>query len=208
MTRFFAQKALTGFATFAIATASTALPGTDAKAAPLLFDCYSRSTSDLLMKSALDLSNEHLACLANGSAQVSYQPAPPQTVYVQEAPAPSAGGSFFGSLLGGALGSALGNALSGGQRTERHDNHRDRDRDRENNNTAEAKPSRKVTLPGGVTPNVINPVLRKPITIVQNPSNPAPNPGGRLGGSGIPGSPNLGGIKIPGPGKLSGRLPF
>ena len=122
MTRFFAQKALTGFATFAIATASTALPGTDAKAAPLLFDCYSRSTSDLLMKSALDLSNEHLACLANGSAQVSYQPAPPQTVYVQEAPAPSAGGSFFGSLLGGALGSALGNALSGGQRTEQHDN--------------------------------------------------------------------------------------
>ena len=194
MTRFFAQKALTGFATFAIAAASTALPGTDAKAAPLLFDCYSRSTSDLLMKSALDLSNEHLACLANGSAQVSYQPAP------------SAGGSFFGSLLGGALGSALGNALSGGQRTEQHDNHRDRDR--ENNNTAEAKPSRKVTLPGGVTPNVINPVLRKPITIVQNPSNPAPNPGGRLGGSGIPGSPNLGGIKIPGPGKLSGRLPF
>ena len=202
MTRFFAQKALTGFAAFAVAAAGTALPGTDAKAAPLLFDCYSRSTSDLLMKSALDLSNEHLACLANGSAQVSYQPAPPQTVYVQEAPAPSAGGSFFGSLLGGALGSALGNALSGGQRTERHDNHRDRDR--ENNNTAEAKPSRKVTLPGGVTPNVINPVLRKPITIVQNPSNP----GCRLGGSGIPGSPNLGGIKIPGPGKLSGRLPF
>jgi hypothetical protein len=75
MSALFAQKAITGFAALALAAAGTALPGSDAKAAPLIFDCYSRSTSDLLMKSALDLSNENLACVQNGvGAQVSYVP--------------------------------------------------------------------------------------------------------------------------------------
>ncbi|MEY3544656.1 MAG: hypothetical protein RLZZ247_813 [Cyanobacteriota bacterium] len=127
MPALFAQKAITGFAALALAAAGTALPGSDAKAAPLIFDCYSRSTSDLLMKSALDLSNENLACVQNGAgAQVSYVPAAPQQVYVAPAPAPapSAGGSFFGSMLGGAIGGVIGNAINGGNRTtEVHHHH-------------------------------------------------------------------------------------
>ena len=83
MSALFTQKTITGFAALALAAAGTALPGSDAKAAPLIFDCYSRSTSDLLMKSALDLSNENLACVQNGvGGQVSYVPAAPQQVYV------------------------------------------------------------------------------------------------------------------------------
>ena len=118
MTSFVTQKALTGFAALAVATTGSALSGFDAKAAPLIFDCYSRSTSDLLMKSALDLSNDNLACLQNGvGAQVSYTPAAPQQVYVTPAPASSAGETFFGSVLGGAIGGVIGNAINGGNRT-------------------------------------------------------------------------------------------
>jgi hypothetical protein len=40
MSALFAQKAITGFAALAVAAAGTALPGSDAKAAPLIFDCY------------------------------------------------------------------------------------------------------------------------------------------------------------------------
>ena len=129
MTSFVTQKALTGFAALAVATTGTALSGFDAEAAPLIFDCYSRSTSDLLMKSALDLSNENLACVQNGvGAQVSYVPAIPEQVYVAPAPAPatapSVGESFFGSMLGGAIGGVLGNAINGGNRTtEVHHHH-------------------------------------------------------------------------------------
>jgi hypothetical protein len=127
MTSFVTQKALTGFAALAVATTGSALSGFDAKAAPLIFDCYSRSTSDLLMKSALDLSNENLACVQNGvGAQVSYVPTAPQQVYVTPAPSPSPSGgeSFFGSMLGGAIGGVIGNAINGGNRTtEIHHHH-------------------------------------------------------------------------------------
>ena len=117
MTSFIAQKALTGITTFVVTAAGIALPGPDAKAAPLIFDCYSRSTSDLLMKSALDLSNPNLACvqvspLALGVQPVVSQPVIAQPVYAAPtAVAPSAGESFFGSVIGGALGGVIGNAL-------------------------------------------------------------------------------------------------
>ena len=39
MSAFFAQKAITGFAALAVAVAGTALPGSDAKAATLIFEC-------------------------------------------------------------------------------------------------------------------------------------------------------------------------
>lgn len=120
MSALFIHKAITGLAALAVASAATALPGNDAKAAPLIFDCYSRATSDLLMKSALDLSNANLACVQNGlGAQVSYLPAAPQEVYVAPAPAPapSAGEAFLGSVVGGALGGVIGNAINGGNRT-------------------------------------------------------------------------------------------
>ncbi|MBD1193123.1 hypothetical protein [Vulcanococcus sp. Clear-D1] len=130
MSALFAQKTITGYAALAVAAAGTALPGSDAKAAPLIFDCYSRSTSDLLVKSALDLSNENLACVQNGvGTPVSYVPAAPQQVYVTPAPAPapSAGSSFFGSMLGGAIGGVIGNAINGGNRTtEVHHHHQQR----------------------------------------------------------------------------------
>ncbi|WP_438983571.1 hypothetical protein [Vulcanococcus sp.] len=210
MSAFFAQKAITGFAALAVAAAGTALPGSDAKAAPLIFDCYSRSTSDLLMKSALDLSNENLACVQNGmGAQVSYMPAAPQQVYVAPAPAPapatSTGESFFGSMLGGAIGGVIGNAISGGNRnTEVHHYHDQKRGKNVGKTTADNKTNRKVILPGGATPNLMNPALRKPITLVQNTSSSS----GNLGNIAIPGIGGKGGFKPPVPGKPSGRLPF
>ena len=149
MPAFFAQKAITGFAALAVAAAGTALPGSAAKAAPLTFDCYSRSTSDLLMKSALDLSNENLACVQNSvGAQVSYVQAVPEQVSVT--PAPSAGESFFGSVLGGAIGGVIGNAINGSNRTEVHHYHGQRRGNNADKTTAEIKPSRKVILPGNL----------------------------------------------------------
>ena len=125
MTNRTAQQAITGFAALTVAAAAAALPGTEANAAPLLFDCYSRSTSDLLMKSALDLSNDNLACVQTTAAMpVSYQPVVTQPVYVTPAPAPSAGESFFGSVIGGALGGVIGNVINGGNRVvEVHHHH-------------------------------------------------------------------------------------
>jgi len=162
MTTFIAQKALTGFAAFALAAAGTALPGTEANAAPLIFDCYSRSTSDLLMKSALDLSNENLACLQNGTAQVSYQPVAPQTVYVQPAPAPapapSTGESFFGSVLGGAIGGVIGNAINGGNRTEHHHYH---DNNKQGQGSGKESPKPQPSGKGG-TATIQPPIWIKP----------------------------------------------
>ena len=151
MTSFVTQKALTGFAALAVAAAGTALPGSDAKAAPLVFDCYSRSTSDLLMKSALDLSNENLACVQNGAgAQMSYVPTAPQQVYVTPAPAPatapSVGESFFGSMLGGAIGGVLGNAINGGNRTTVEHHHHDKNRGRGKQQEPADKPAPDTTV--------------------------------------------------------------
>jgi hypothetical protein len=220
MPALFAQKAITGFAALAVAAAGTALPGSDAKAAPLIFDCYSRSTSDLLMKSALDLSNENLACVQNGvGAQVSYVPAAPQQVYVTPAPAPapgpSASESFFGSMLGGAIGGVLGNAINGGNRTTEVHHHYDRGQvkdtmDRGGSATAQ-QPNRKVTLPGGITPkvNVINPNLRKPI---QLPGATGGSVADKGSGVGFPNGTKIGDLKPPfgkpGFGKPGSGLPF
>jgi hypothetical protein len=146
MSALFAKKALTGFAALALAAAGTALPGSDANAAPLIFDCYSRSTSDLLMKSALDLSNDSLACVQAGAAQVSYQPAPTQPVYVAPAPAPSGGESFFGSMLGGAIGGVLGNAINGGNRTTVEHHYHDKNRGRGKQQEPADKPAPDTTV--------------------------------------------------------------
>ena len=121
MTNLVTQKALTGLAAVAVAAAGNVLP---AAAAPLVFDCYSRSTSDLLMKSAIDVSNEHLACVQSGGvSQVSYEPAPVQTVVSQPAPAQAGGGNFLGSVIGGVLGGVLSNAINGSNTTEVHHHH-------------------------------------------------------------------------------------
>ena len=121
MTNLVAQKALTSLATVSVAAAGHVLP---AAAAPLVFDCYSRSTSDLLMKSAIDVSSEHLACVQTGGvSQVSYEPAPVQTVVSQPAPAQAGGGNFLGSVIGGVLGGVLSNAINGGNTTEVHHHH-------------------------------------------------------------------------------------
>ena len=223
MSAFFAQKAITGFAALALAAAGTALPGSDAKAAPLIFDCYSRSTSDLLMKSALDLSNDNLACVHSGvGAQVSYVPAAPQQVYVTPAPAPapapSAGESFFGSVIGGAIGGVLGSAINGGNRNTEVHHHYDRGqvqeqptKNRGGSATAQ-QPSRKVTLPGGITPkvNVINPNLRKPIQLPGASGGSVvgkPSTGSKPSGVVLPGGTKIGGLN-PSLGKLGSRLPF
>jgi hypothetical protein len=221
MSALFAQKAITGFAALTVAAAGTALPGSDAKAAPLIFDCYSRSTSDLLMKSALDLSNENLACVQNGvGAQVSYVPAAPQQVYVAPAPAPapapSAGESFFGSMLGSAIGGVLGNAINGGNRTTEVHHHYDRGQNQVQDTmwrpeNGAQKPSRKVMLPGGIIPkvNVINPNLRKPI---QLPGASGGASAGKDSGVVIPNGTTIGGLKPPsgkpGFGKPGSGLPF
>jgi hypothetical protein len=87
-----------------IAAAGAALTGPKVQAAPLFFDCHSRSTGDLLMKSALDLSNEQLACVQTAAAvPISYQPVVTQPVVVLPAPAagPSAGETLVGSVFGG-----------------------------------------------------------------------------------------------------------
>lgn len=109
MTNLVAQKALTGLAAVSVAAAGNMLP---AVAAPLVFDCYSRSTSDLLMKSAIDVSSEHLACVQTGGvSQVSYEPAQ------------AGGGNFLGSVIGGVLGGVLSNAINGSNTTEVHHHH-------------------------------------------------------------------------------------
>ena len=124
MTHLVAQKALTGLAALSVAATGSVLTASSTQAAPLIFDCYSISTSDLLMKSAIDVSSEHLACVQSGGvSQVSYEPAPVQTVVSQPAPAQAGGGNFLGSVIGGVLGGGLSNAINGGNTTEVHHHH-------------------------------------------------------------------------------------
>jgi len=193
----------------ALAVAGPALPGNEAQAAPLVFDCYSRSTSDLLMKSALDLSNQNLACVLNGTAQLSYQPVAPQPVVVQPVPAPArgTGESFLGSVIGGALGSVIGNALNGGSHTEHHVHHHNSPGNTGNQNQPSAKATPIIKLPGGFKPSVVNPILRKPPTLVQVPAKPAPQPG-RVVGSGVVGGLKPGVFKPGIAGNFGGRLPL
>ena len=150
MTSSIAQQALTGFASLAIAAAGVALPGQESQAAPLIFDCYSRSTSDLLMKSALDLSNANLACVQTAAAMpISYQPVVAQPVVVAPAAAaaPSAGEAFLGSVIGGALGGVIGNAINGGNRVVEIHHH-------QNNNKALANAAVNNVVPEVATSNV------------------------------------------------------
>ncbi|CAK6696087.1 hypothetical protein [Synechococcus sp. CBW1107] len=157
----------------------------------------------LPVQPCLDLSNENLACVQNGvGAQVSYVQAVPDQVSVT--PAPSAGDSFFGSVLSGAIGGVIGNAINGDNRTEVHHYHDQRRGNNADKTTAETKPSRKVTLPGGATLILMHPALRKPIQLVQNTTSS----GGNLGNIPILGAEKLSGFKPPIPGNLGGRLPF
>jgi len=115
-----AQKVLTGLAALTMTAAGNALP--QANAAPLIFDCYSRSTSDLLMKSAMDLSNANLACIQAGIVDGPQQPLATHPVVMTPVavPTPSSGESFLGGVIGGALGGLIGNAINGSSTTEVH----------------------------------------------------------------------------------------
>jgi len=115
-----AQKVLTGLAALTMTTAGNSLP--PANAAPLIFDCYSRSTSDLLMKSAMDLSNANLACIKAGIVDGPQHPLATHPVVMTPVavPTPSSGESFLGGVIGGALGGLIGNAINGSSTTEVH----------------------------------------------------------------------------------------
>lgn len=150
MTALLAQKAITGFAALALASTGAAFPGSNAEAAPLIFDCYSRSSSDLLMKSALDLSSANLACVQSGGAMpIAYQPVITQPIVVTPAPAPapSAGGSFIGSVIGGALGGVIGNAIHSGNRVEHHHHY--------NKKNGNNQPNTQPSDPGQVHPGLL-----------------------------------------------------
>jgi len=94
-----------------------------ASAAPLSFDCFDRRTGDLIIKSAMDVSNDRLDCEYAGAAAAYHPPRPEAYPIYQPTPSGvssrahrrvsenSAAAGFVGGMMGGILGGAIGGSL-------------------------------------------------------------------------------------------------
>jgi len=114
----FFRQGFTGITAAALAGSSLLAITSNAQAASLDYDCFSRQTGELLVKSAIDMTSLDLACLASAEAMVQGQQNPNLNVVYTTQPAPaqtsSSGEAFLGGVLGGILGGVIEGAMNPG----------------------------------------------------------------------------------------------
>lgn len=142
------RQSFSGITAMAVAGTSVLALSSASKASALLYDCFSRETSELVAKSAVDITSPQVSCLESAAAMVQtteYEYPNQKVVYVEkEVPAASSGSTgeaILGGILGGVIGGLIEGSISGsfnnhGRNDHRGDRDRREDRDR-GNETAE-----------------------------------------------------------------------
>ena len=113
----FFRQGFTGITAAALAGSSLLAITTNAQASSLDYDCFSRQTGELLVKSAIDMTSLDLACLASAEAMVQgQQNSNLNVVYTQPPPAQtsSSGEAFLGGVLDGILGGVIEGSMNPG----------------------------------------------------------------------------------------------
>ncbi|UPH90041.1 hypothetical protein [Synechococcus sp. NB0720_010] len=114
----FFRQGFTGITAAALAGSSLLAITTNAQAASLDYDCFSRQTGELLIKSAIDMTSLDLACLASAEAMVQGQHNPNLNVVYTTQPVPvqssSSGEAFLGGVVGGILGGVIEGSMNRG----------------------------------------------------------------------------------------------
>ena len=101
------RQGFTGITTAALADSSLLAITSNAQAASLEYDCFSRQTGQLVVKAAVDMTSLDLACLASAEAMLQNQHNPNLNVVYTTQPAPaqtsSSGEAFLGGIVGGVI---------------------------------------------------------------------------------------------------------
>ena len=119
----FFRQGFTGITAAALAGSSVLAITTNAQAASLDYDCFSRQTGELLVKSAIDMTSLDLACLASAEAMVQGQHNPNLNVVYTTQPAPVQSSSSGEAFLGGVVGGILGGVIEGSMNRDRYYDH-------------------------------------------------------------------------------------
>ena len=119
----FFRQGFTGITAAALAGSSLLAITTNAQAASLDYDCFSRQTGELLVKSAIDMTSLDLACLASAEAMVQGQHNPNLNVVYTTQPAPVQSSSSGEAFLGGIVGGILGGVIEGSMNRDRYYDH-------------------------------------------------------------------------------------
>ena len=121
------RQGFTGITAAALAGSSLLAITSNAQAAPLDYDCFSRQTGQLVVKAAVDMTSLDLACLASAEAMLEGQHNPNLNVVYTTQPAPaqtsSSGEAFLGGLLGGVLGGVIQGSMNRGHDGYHHPGH-------------------------------------------------------------------------------------
>ena len=119
----FFRQGFTGITAAALAGSSLLAITSNAQAASLDYDCFSRQTGELLVKSAIDMTSVDLACLASAEAMVQGQHNPNLNVVYTTQPAPVQSSSSGEAFLGGVVGGILGGVIEGSMNRDRYYDH-------------------------------------------------------------------------------------
>ena len=119
----FFRQGFTGITAAALAGSSLLAITSNAQAASLDYDCFSRQTGELLVKSAVDMTSLDLACLASAEAMVQGQHNPNLNVVYTTQPAPVQSSSSGEAFLGGVVGGILGGVIEGSMNRDRYYDH-------------------------------------------------------------------------------------
>lgn len=119
----FFRQGFTGITAAALAGSSLLAITSNAQAASLDYDCFSRQTGELLVKSAIDMTSLDLACLASAEAMVQGQHNPNLNVVYTTQPAPAQTSSSGEAFLGGVVGGILGGVIEGSMNRDRYYDH-------------------------------------------------------------------------------------
>ena len=115
----FFRQGFTGITAAALAGSSLLAITSNAQAASLDYDCFSRQTGELLLKAAVDMTSLDLACLASAEAMLQGQQNPNLNVVYTTQPAPvqssSSGEAFLGGIVGGILGGVIEGSMNRGR---------------------------------------------------------------------------------------------
>ena len=119
----FFRQGFTGITAAALAGSSLLAITSNAQAASLDYDCFSRQTGELLLKAAVDMTSLDLACLASAEAMVQGQHNPNLNVVYTTQPAPVQSSSSGEAFLGGVVGGILGGVIEGSMNRDRYYDH-------------------------------------------------------------------------------------
>ena len=117
------RQGFTGITAAALAGSSLLAITSNAQAASLDYDCFSRQTGQLVVKAAVDMTSLDLACLASAEAMLEGQHNPNLNVVYTTQPAPAQTSSSGEAFLGGIVGGILGGVIEGSMNRDRYDDH-------------------------------------------------------------------------------------